>query len=329
MIIDTNNISDKLLQVYAYLIRNNFRTDENDEWNVYPYIEDDYLDFDKILIDGLIPFKFGYVGRKLIFERTYNNTDIKSLKNLPDEVDTLEIEKTNILNVDFLPKSEYYNFDSCSIKSIDYKFPERIEGIDIANNLLTNFNNFPKAVDFLNISENKFKTLKGCPTINDYAYIMDMESLISINELKGDYKELYISRINITQLPVLSKKLKKLEIRGCKELKDYSNLLKLTNNTTVFISDDKHLDLYTILQSKANLDIRNCDHFESYVKLFDELGIYNAIKIGRYAFEELLYNELFENDREEWEKMIFSVEEFSNKRDNFLNSSKVVSKFKL
>jgi len=326
MIIDTNNIKDYMLVAYAHLILKNLRPFTDGKWHAYPFIEDHELEFNKIFIDGKCIVEFGDCGKAFSFDSTYSN--VKSLKGLPTKVDTFDIDNLFIDVVDYLPISDSYEMSNCKIKRIDYPFPKNIKSLTIDDNFLTNFDNFPKSVDVLEISSNKFKNLKGSPLVEDYANIGHMKELVDISDLKGDYKELYLTELGINSLPDFPETLKTLNIRDCENLTDISSLLSLKENTTIFISNSYNIDLYTLNQVKCLIDIR-CEYFNFYKELFNELGPEKSIEMGKLGFETALYDKLLNTNTYVWVKIQFQSKELNIKRNNILKSNKSINKFNL
>jgi hypothetical protein len=329
MIINTNKISDKLLEAYGYLITKNLRPSEEDKWDAFPCIEEHTIEYDKIFEDGKCIVEFGDVGPGFEIERP---EIAKSLKNLPEYCGTFDISGLKIDVIDHLPNADNYILERCGFKKLAVKFPNNHPyKVYIQDSEIESLENFPKLVSNLILSDcRELENLKGIPWVGEQLYISHCGKLKDISDIDGSFHSIELYNLPITELPKLPYDVSSIELVQCKDLVDTSSLMELNDHTTVVIRKCPSIDYHTLCRNPVNIEIDDPNkHFESYKEVWMEIGEDKALKMTKEEFERAVYDYWFEKDNFRWETLPFKTKEIITRKMNYLKSMESSDKFNL
>ena len=149
MIIDTSILSDEELSRIGYLLSEGLRPNDKGEWNFYD--EKCELNSDRIFIDKKMNIKLDNIVGQFILFKEYN-FEVDSLIGMPNSCQKFDISGLKIKNLDYIPKSEEYDFENCEIEKITYKFPSKILSLNMLGNRIRSLKNFPSQASILLLS---------------------------------------------------------------------------------------------------------------------------------------------------------------------------------
>lgn len=135
------------------------------------------LDASENKIDGL---KFGLKSK--ICKLSISSTSIRNIDNLPDSIMYLLSSKCFIDTIESLPKSLiHWECEYSSVQNIKCDFPNNIECVDLASNLLSDIPKLPDSIRELNLEDNDFMIV---PTFNETIRIINLKRNFKIPNQK-------------------------------------------------------------------------------------------------------------------------------------------------